>query len=145
MKISNEKKVTFSYNLYLDGFNGELVDSADEKEPMSFVCGASDILESFEKNLIGLQAGDKFQFEIKKEDAYGEEDPEDVIEFPKSHFEDEELENMEINDIIPMEDEDGVVFNSIIADITDDFVILNFNHPLAGEDLFFTGKILNVE
>jgi FKBP-type peptidyl-prolyl cis-trans isomerase SlyD len=44
-----------------------------------------------------------------------------------------------------MEDEDGTVFDGVAIEITDDFVIIDFNHPLAGEDLYFTGKIIKVE
>ena len=145
MKISDRKKVTLSYDLHLDGFDGEIADSANEKEPFVFVCGEGETLEPFEENLMGLQVGDEFRFEIKAEDAYGEEDPESILEIPKTNFEKEELENMEIGDVVPMEDEDETVFDSTVVDITDDFVILDFNHPLAGEDLYFVGKILKVE
>ena len=83
---------------------------------------------------------------IPKDEAYGDIDEDLFIGFPKSEFIDETgAEDMpEEGDIVPMEDEDGIVMNAVVNEITDDHVILDFNPIYAGEDLYFIGKILDV-
>lgn len=145
MKIENGKLVTISYSLYVDGFNGELIETVTEAEPAVFLFGAGEMLESFEEKLKGLSAGDSFKFSLKKDEAYGDEDPEAIVEFPKTMFIDDQQGIPEIGDYVPMEDEDGNVFDGVAIDVTDDVVIIDFNHPLASEDLYFVGKVITVE
>lgn len=145
MKIENGKLVTITYSLYVDGFNGELVETINESEPAVFMFGVGEMLESFEEKIKGLSEGDSFKFMLKKEEAYGDDDPEAVVEFPKSMFTEDTEGLPEIGDYVPMEDEEGNVFDGVAIDITEDMVIIDFNHPLAGEDLYFEGKIVKVE
>ncbi len=146
MKIEKGTLVTLEYELYVDGFDGELIESIIADEPAVFLCGHEEMLETFEEKLIGLQAGDSFKFSLTKEQAYGDDDEEAFAEFPKDVFiEGDDSELPEIGDYVPMEDEDGIVFDGIAIEITDDYVIIDFNHPLAGEDLYFTGKVIKVE
>lgn len=144
MKAENGKQVSIIYDLHVDGFNGELIESVKESEPAKFLFGEGEMLETFEDKLRGLNEGDNFKFVLPKDEAYGDEDEDSIVEFPKNMFT-ENGELPEIGDYTPMEDEDGTVFDGITIDITDDFVIVDFNHPLAGEDLYFEGKILKVE
>ena len=146
MKIKNGTLVTLEYDLFVDAFDGELIESIKSDEPAVFLCGNEEMLEPFEEKLIGLKAGDSFKFSLTKEEAYGDDDEEAYAEFPKAAFLEEEGSVLpEIGDYVPMEDEDGTVFDGIVDDITEDFLIIDFNHPLSGEDLFFTGTILKVE
>lgn len=145
MKIENGKLVTIIYDLYVDGFDGELIESIKETEPALFLCGAGEMLETFEEKLKGMKAGDSFKFTLTKDEAYGDEDEEAYAEFPLDVFKDDEDGVPEVGDYVPMEDEDGTVFDGIAIEITNDVVTIDFNHPLAGEDLHFSGKILKVE
>ncbi|MBN2776063.1 MAG: FKBP-type peptidyl-prolyl cis-trans isomerase [Bacteroidales bacterium] len=145
MEIKNGTLVTLEYDLYVEGFDGELIESVTSDEPAVFLCGNEEMLETFEEKLIGLKAGDSFKFSLTKEQAYGDEDDEAYAEFPKDVFTDGDGQLPEVGDYVPMEDEDGTVFDGVAIEITDDFVIIDFNHPLAGEDLYFTGKIIKVE
>lgn len=145
MKIEKGKLVTITYSLYVDGFNGELVESVNETEPVVFLFGEGEMLESFEDKLIGLSEGDSFKFVLNKDQAYGDEDPEIIVEFPKTMFMQDPEGLPEIGDYIPMEDEEGNVFDGVAVDITDDMVVVDFNHPLAGEDLYFEGKVVKIE
>lgn len=146
MKIQKNSLVTLEYDLYVDGYDGELIESIQSDEPAIFVVGNEEMLETFEEKLIGLQAGDQFKFSLTKDEAYGDEDEEAFAEFPKDIFlEGKDATLPEEGDYVPMEDEDGTVFDGIAIEITDDFVVIDFNHPLAGEDLYFTGKIIKVE
>ncbi|HOZ30329.1 MAG TPA: FKBP-type peptidyl-prolyl cis-trans isomerase [Bacteroidales bacterium] len=145
MKISKGKLVSITYNLYVDSFNGELIESVKEKEPAVFLCGEGEMLETFEEKLIGLQEGDEFKFMLSKDEAYGDEDDDAVAEFPADIFEKDKEGIPEVGDYVPMEDEDGTVFDGVAIEVTKDTVVIDFNHPLAGEDLYFTGKIIKVE
>ncbi|PLX05804.1 MAG: peptidylprolyl isomerase [Marinilabiliales bacterium] len=146
MKIQKNSLVTLEYDLYVDDYDGELIESVKSDEPAVFVVGGEEMLETFEEKLIGLKAGDVFKFSLSKDEAYGDEDEEAIAEFPKDIFlEDDDAKLPEVGDYVPMEDEDGTVFDGIAIEITKEFVVIDFNHPLSGEDLYFTGKILKVE
>ena len=144
MKAAEGKLVTIIYDLYVDGFDGELIESVKETEPLTFLIGDGEMLETFEEKLSGLNEGDSFKFQLTKDEAYGEEDEDAIVEFPKSTFS-EDGGIPEVGDYVPMEDEDGTVFDGVAIEITDDFVVIDFNHPLAGEDLYFEGKVIKVE
>lgn len=145
MKVENGKLVTIVYDLYVDGFEGELIESIKDKEPAIFLCGEGEMLETFEEKLVGMEVGQTFKFSLTKEEAYGEEDEEAFAEFPLDVFKDDDGGLPEIGDYVPMEDEDGTVFDGVAIEITEDMVVIDFNHPLAGEDLYFSGKIVKVE
>jgi FKBP-type peptidyl-prolyl cis-trans isomerase SlyD len=105
------------------------------------------MLESFEKYLSGLQKGDKFSFTLVPEEAYGLFEQDHIIELPKNIFEvDGKFDNERITEgqILPMEDTSGNRLNGAVVKIKDDVVVLDFNHPLAGETLHFEGEILDV-
>ena len=146
MKVQNGKLVTIQYDLFVDGFDGELIETTKDNEPAVFVCGEGEMLETFEAKLVGMNVGDTFKFKLTKDEAYGDDDEEAIAEFPKDVFMDSDEGKLpEIGDYVPMEDEDGTTFDGVAIEITEDFVVIDFNHPLAGEDLYFVGKIEKVE
>lgn len=142
------KLARIEYKLYLDGFDGDEVYSTEceENKYVEVVLGEGELLESFEDKLEGLEEGVEFRFEIKKEEAYGDIDDELFIGYPKNEF----MEELEVNeipqegDVVPMEDDNGEIFDAVVNEITEDHIILDFNHPFAGEDLYIVGKILKV-
>ncbi|AFK05300.1 peptidylprolyl isomerase (FKBP-type peptidyl-prolyl cis-trans isomerase) [Emticicia oligotrophica DSM 17448] len=149
MKIESNKVVKIIYELEIGEENDkELLEIVQDDEPMVFIHGLSGLPEKFEEKLIGLQAEDEFEFSIDAEDGYGEPDPEAIIDFPIDNF---KIENgqvpegmLEIGNIIPFSNEDGGRMNGRIIEIGEDFVVLDFNHPLAGQKMHFKGKILEV-
>ena len=146
MKIDKGTLVTLEYELNVDNYDGELIESVTAEEPAVFLMENEEMLETFEEKLIGLQAGDIFKFKLTKDEAYGDEDEEATAEFPKDVFLDGENAILpEEGDYVPMEDENGTVFDGIVMEITENALVIDFNHPLAGEDLYFTGKVLKVE
>jgi FKBP-type peptidyl-prolyl cis-trans isomerase SlyD len=82
---------------------------------------------------------------LTKDQAYGDEDEDAIAEFPIDIFEEDEEGVPEVGDYVPMEDEEGNIFDGIVIEIENDTVVLDFNHPLAGEDLFFVGKVIKIE
>ena len=102
------------------------------------------MLPAFEKQLFGLKAGDKFDFVLKCEDAYGEPSEEAVQELPREIFVDSEgkLDALVVEGAtLPLHTPDGQIIRGSVLEIKDEVVVFDFNHPLAGEDLHFIGTI----
>ena len=147
MTISKNKVVSLLYELRLNNTTGELVEKVDPAEPFLFLFGAGGLLPDFESNLNGKKAGDKFSFGIKSENAYGNFSLEAIVDLPKSVFVvNGELatEMLQVGKTIPMRDEHGHPMHGKVLAVEIDKVKMDFNHPMAGKDLHFTGEILEV-
>ncbi|MCB2196024.1 MAG: peptidylprolyl isomerase [Bacteroidetes bacterium] len=147
MTISNEKVVTLVYQLKVDNSEGDVVETVKEDKPFVFLYGAGLMLPKFEENLSGLKAGDDFEFTLKCEDAYGKATEEAVMDLPKNIFEVEgKIEDglLKEGNVIPMQNNEGQKFNGVVVEVADETVKMDFNHPLAGDDLHFTGQIKEV-
>jgi FKBP-type peptidyl-prolyl cis-trans isomerase SlyD len=144
MIVSKDKVVSVSYELKVEG---EIVDQADASNPMQFIYGNGTLIQSFENNIKEMKAGDSFDFSIPADQGYGEKISEYVIKLPKSVFErDGEMPEdlLVVGERLPMVDQEGNHINGLILDVQDDHVVMDFNHPLAGQDLHFTGKVEGV-
>ncbi len=150
MKITANKSVSAEYELYVDGKNGgarELMERATEEKPLSFIYGVGMMLPKFEENLFGLSVGDKFEFTINNEDAYGPYEEENVIDLERSIFEiDGKFDETVIfaGNMVPLMDSEGNRINANIVSVNDTHVKVDLNHPLAGENLHFKGSVLEV-
>jgi len=147
MTISDEKVVTLVYELKVDNSEGDVVETVKEDKPFVFLYGAGLMLPKFEEHLSGLKAGDKFEFTLKSDEAYGKATEEAVMDLPKNIFEVEgKIEEglLKEGNVIPMQNNEGQKFNGVVMEIGDENVKMDFNHPLAGDDLHFTGHIMDV-
>jgi FKBP-type peptidyl-prolyl cis-trans isomerase SlyD len=149
MPIAKNNVVFISYQLAFPDEDGQpdVVEIVDEKEPMVFIHGLSGLPEAFEKNLLGLNEGDTFDFSISAEDAYGNVDPNAIIQLPKSIFqaEDQNADDiLQIGNFIPMTDDQGNRMQGLVVAIEGETVTMDFNHPLAEKTLMFQGKILKI-
>jgi FKBP-type peptidyl-prolyl cis-trans isomerase SlyD len=147
MTISNKKVITLTYELRVDNNKGDVIETVKEDKPFVFLFGAGSMLPKFEENLNGLKANDKFEFILKCEDAYGKATEDAVQDLPKNIFEvDGKVEEglLEEGNVIPMQNNDGNKFNGVIMEVGEENVKMDFNHPLAGDDLHFAGNIVEV-
>jgi len=147
MEISKNKVVTLSFELRVDGSEGEVIEQVTKERPLSFLYGAGNMLEKFESNLTGLNVGQKFDFMVEYADAYGDVSDEAIVDLPLNLFEvDGKLEEglLEVGNTVPMQDNQGNRFNGTVVEVGEEVVSMDFNHPLAGEDLFFSGEILDI-
>lgn len=149
MKIEKDRVVTLTYELRITDQNGEqsLVETANEEQPMVFIYGMSGLPEQFETNLDGLNKGDSFDFKLESEDGYGDFDENAVVELPKTVFEIEGSvpENMlEEGNFIPMADSEGNQLQGRVKTVGDETVTMDFNHPLAGKELYFKGQVADI-
>lgn len=149
--IENEKIVKVSFELYIQGEQeGQeaMIHRSTEEQPLVYCQGENMMLPTFEARLAGKEAGEAFDFVVPCAEAYGEYDERGVKELPKQMFYngDGEFDEEHVYEgsIIPMNTDDGWTVNAEVISVTDDKVTIDLNHPLAGEDLHFKGKILAV-
>jgi FKBP-type peptidyl-prolyl cis-trans isomerase SlyD len=144
MKIEKGKFVEVSYELIADG---EMADMATAESPLGFVFGEGFLIPGFEKNIEGKQAGDSYDFTLSPEDGYGVSKPEMIVDVPKAAFEvNDKVEAglLEVGNEIPMQTTEGMRFMGRVAAIDGDTVRMDFNHPMAGKTLRFSGSVVNV-
>jgi len=148
MKAEKGKQVDVHYVLHIDGPEGEVVEKTTDGDPLRFVLGEDPMLPKFEGAVDGLEAGSRFTLSITCADAYGEEEADLFMEFPKSEFFgddgtlDEEL--FAEGEVIPMQTQDGQVVHGVVAEVKLNTIVIDFNHPLAGENLYFDGEVVAV-
>jgi len=147
MKVGKNKVVTLTYVLRKDDENGEIIQEVSEKKPFVHLFGAGTLLPTFEDNLQDLQAGDKFSFHLSADDAYGENSDKAIVELEKNIFEidgqiDEEI--VAVGKMVAMQDENGRPLDGKVLAIKEDTIVMDFNHPLAGQNLYFSGLIKEV-
>lgn len=142
MEISRHTVVSLAYELKTE--NGDVVDKVESQEPFSFIHGIGHTLPKFDENLEGLQMGETFQFELNPEEAFGEFSEENILDIPKGVFEDAPEDVLQVGKVVPMQDNEGNQFEGEIKEIKDENVVMDFNHPLAGQKLTFSGEVVGV-
>jgi FKBP-type peptidyl-prolyl cis-trans isomerase SlyD len=114
---------------------------------LNFIYGAGSLLPKFEDHLAGLGTGDTFSFSLDAGDAYGDIDSNALVNVPLGAFEVNgkvDYNLVKAGNIIPMQDGNGNRLNGLVKEISSDMITMDFNHPLAGNSLFFTGQILDI-
>jgi len=144
MKIAPQHVVSLTYDLYVKNEQGteDLVESATLEQPLTFLYGAGQMLPKFEENMSTLSTGDAYDFKLTAEEAYGEYDEEAVANLPKEMFAGQDLP--EIGAVLPLQDNQGHHFQGQVVSIAEDAVLVDLNHPMAGQGLHFKGNIVNV-
>jgi len=118
---------------------GEVIDSNKGQAPLEFVSGKGQIIPGLEKEIENMNVGEEKTVKIAAKDAYGEYNPEMVQEVPRDQFEGIDLQKgMTLYGQTP----DGQTIAVIVKDFDDEKVIIDYNHPLAGEDLTFDVKVV---
>ena len=143
MKIAPNHVVSLTYDLYTQQDGTEaLVESTTQEQPLTFLFGVGQMLPRFEENLSTLSTGDNYDFRISAADGYGEYDQEAVANLPIEMFNGAELPT--VGSILPLQDNNGNRFQGQVVSVAEDSIIVDLNHPMAGQELHFTGTILNV-
>ena len=141
--------ITVAYKLYVtdeaEDIHEDLVEECNEEHPFLFISGLGCVLPAFEKEIDPLSEGDKFDFVIPCDEAYGEFDPQLMFDVPKSTFEIDgkfDAEHIFEGAVVPLQSADGHRFNGVIIEIKENDVTIDLNHPRAGEDLHFVGTVV---
>lgn len=141
--IESNSVIRLTYTLRTEK-DGPVVETTDEKNPLVFISGQKQTLPLFEANILMKGEGDEYSFRIVAENAYGERNEDMVVELDKSIFGGLEEGALAVGNDIPMADSMGRKLIGRVMSLDGEKVKMDFNHPLAGKDLYFTGKILEV-
>ena len=149
MIISEDKAVSVNYNLSGKKNNQaeELIEQTSTDHPFVFLFGFGGVLPQFEENLAGKKKGDKFDFNIKPENGYGNYELDYVIKLARAVFEVDgkfDEERIKTGKEIEINDADGNPLLGKVLSVGPNEVEMDFNHPLAGYELHFTGEVLDV-
>ncbi|MBC7949275.1 MAG: peptidylprolyl isomerase [Chitinophagaceae bacterium] len=123
--------------------NGETFDKSEGREPLEFEVGSGMVIKGFDDGVTGMAIGEKKTINIPFLEAYGPINPEMVIEMPKDRFPNDM--EIEIGMPLAMSDGQGQQFQVVITEIKEEVVILDANHPLAGQDLVFDLELVEVQ
>jgi len=139
--------ISVEYNLHKDSAEGELIESTEGREPLVFLSGMGQMIPDFEKQVNDLNVGDTFSFGIKADNAYGQRVDEAIIELPQDMFKGEDgqlVKEIAVGNVLPLQNQDGQVHPGTILEIGEASIKFDMNHLLAGQDIHFTGKVLEV-
>ena len=144
MKIQKHNVVALSYQLEVEG---KVADSADASRPLTYIHGTGMLLPRFEEEVAGKEPGETFAFTLSPEEGYGTYNPQHCIDIPKSAFTvdgkvREDL--LVVGQVIPMLNSAGQVLQGTVHSVQDQTVTMDFNHPMAGKTLNFSGRVESV-
>ncbi len=149
MKIANNTVVSVSYELHanLPQQEKQHIETTDSSHPLTFLFGVGGLIPGFERNLDGLTRGEKFSFSIEPGDGYGDLDTNAVINLPIDIFKVDnviDFEALKVGNVLPMSDHEGNRMNGKVVSYNEKDVTMDFNHPLAGHTLHFSGEVVEV-
>jgi FKBP-type peptidyl-prolyl cis-trans isomerase SlyD len=138
-RVEKDVVVSMDYTLNVDG---QVVDFSDKDEPLEYIQGHGQIIPGLEQAMEGMEVGQSKEVNVPAQDAYGEVDPNAMVEVSKTDF--PPNVPIEIGTPLQVRNMDGQVLDARIASITGDRVHLDFNHPLAGKDLLFNVTVVGL-
>jgi FKBP-type peptidyl-prolyl cis-trans isomerase SlyD len=141
LTVADDVVVRLDYTLRLD--DGEVIDASTEEEPLEFVQGAGEIIPGLEQALYGMSVGEKKKLVIDPDEAYGDVDEDAFQLVPHDLFPDD-AEIEEGTALRLINSETGEPVDAYVAEILEEGVVLDFNHPLAGETLHFDVRIADL-
>lgn len=134
-------RITLNFALKLP--DGEIVDSTFDKKPASLIIGDGNLPVGFESLLIGLCTGDRRSFVVGPEQAFGQSNPNNLQRFRRDQFSADLA--LELGLMVSFADAKKQELAGVVAEITEDEVVVDFNHPLAGRELTFEVEIITIE
>ena len=141
LEIESNTRVTLNFSLSLK--TGEEVDTNFGSDPVSFVMGDGSLLPGFERRLIGMRAGDEAEFRIPPEEGFGEPQDDNIQFISRADFDDNAP--LEPGMLFTFADAAGGEVPGMIAEVDDEQVTVDFNHPLSGRTIQFKVRIAHVE
>src|SRR5512133_489526 len=137
--VADDVVVSIDYTLTVEG---EVVDTTEGDEPLNFLQGHQNIIPGLERELTGMKIGDNKKVVVTPAEAYGEIDPDNIIDVPREEFP-EEIP-LEPGTELEVKNADGEVLSATINEVNGDTVKLDFNHPLAGKELTFDITVVDL-
>ncbi len=141
MPIKRNQVVSISYTLK-DPETGELIDQSTPDRPLKFITGLGHIIPGLENEILKMEKGESKEILVKSADAYGPVNPEAIQEINRSDL--AHIEDLKEGMILYAQDSQGHQIPVKIIKVSDDKVTIDLNHPMAGKDLLFNVKIMDV-
>lgn len=142
--MTTAKKGDLVFVHYTGKFDsGEVFDSSTDSTPLHFIVGEGDIIEGFDKAIVGMAIGEKKKVTIAPEQGYGEYAEDRVISTERKNFGDDF--EPEVDQQLSLQMENGERAIATIVDFDDNSVTLDMNHPLAGENLHFELELMDIK
>ena len=138
--VDKGKRVTMDYVLLI---NSQPVETTKGKAPLEFTVGGGSIIPGLESQILGMKIGEEKKVIVDAKDAYGPVDPSAFKEVPKSSMPKDA--QIQPGVVVEVEDAQGGAFPGIVWEVKDQSVVLNFNHPLAGQTLEFDVRINDIQ
>jgi len=139
-QVKNGDKVSVHYHGKLT--DGTTFDTSEGRAPLEFEVGKGMVIKGFDDALVNMTIGEKKTVNIPVDEAYGPHSMEMMMEYPKSEFPDDMAPEVGLE--LQMSDNSGNIFPVKIAEVKDDTVVLDANHPLAGKDLIFDIELVSI-
>lgn len=139
-KAENGNTVKVHYTGTLD--DGTIFDTSLEREPLEFTLGEKQMIPGFEAGVLGMEVDETKTVKIASDDAYGQHHDERIIEIPRSEVPADMT--IQVGQTLELASPEGQSVIVQVKAITDDIVTLDANHPLAGKDLNFEIKLIEI-
>lgn len=139
MKVANDKVVSIHYTL--TNSEGNVLDTSEGRDPLAYIQGKQNIIPGLENALSGKEVGEKINVTIPPSEAYGERSLELIQEIPREAF--GEVEELQPGMQFQMQSPNGPVIITV-TNVGDENVVVDGNHPLAGQALTFDVEILEI-
>ena len=121
--------------------DGEVFDSSEGKDPLQFQIGSGQIIPGFETAIMGKNIGEKVSVTIEPDQAYGQLREDLVIEVPL----DKMPGAVEVGQLLQADGGDGQVVQVIVKEIKEEVIVIDGNHPLAGQNLVFDIEVVSIQ
>jgi FKBP-type peptidyl-prolyl cis-trans isomerase SlyD len=147
MVVEEKNIIAISYELRDSSAEGEVLEVTDINHPLQFFFGGGQLLPAFERHLQGLTEGSTFHFTLIPAEAYGEIEADNIVDLPRDIFQDTDEAEAEVlieGNFISLTDNNGYQHHGTIVSFNEETVKIDFNHPMAGKTLYFSGVILNI-
>jgi FKBP-type peptidyl-prolyl cis-trans isomerase SlyD len=137
--VQKDVVVSMEYTLQVDG---EEIDSSKGQDPLQFLVGHGNIISGLEREMIGMKVGESKNVVVQAAEGYGEYDEEAYLDVPRGEF----PQDMPVEEGLELSvrDDQGQSRYARVDSIEGDTVTLNFNHPLAGDELHFNVKVVDL-
>jgi FKBP-type peptidyl-prolyl cis-trans isomerase SlyD len=137
--VADDVVVSLAYKLTVDG---EVLDESEVDDALQFLQGHGNIIPGLESQLNGMKIGESKTVVVPPATGYGEVDKESIDQIPTSEF--PEGVTPEIGMELEIKDKEGNEMYGRVLSIQEDTVTMDFNHPLAGKELHFDVKIVDL-
>ncbi len=138
--IENGNTVQVHYTGTLD--NGEVFDSSHDREPLEVTIGQGQLIRGFENALMGMAVDEKKTFTLEPDEAYGQRDQEAIRSFPRDQI--PPGMDVQVGQMVALSAPDGQQMPAKVTELDQNSIILDLNHPLAGERLTFAIEVVAI-